>query len=469
MTMESTITDAQLAALAASMRGDVILRSDARYDELRAVFNGMIDRRPLAIARVADEADVLAVLAFVREHELPVTVRSGGHAAPGHGVIDDGIVIDVRDMTGVVVDPEARTARCAAGVDWGVFDRATQEHGLAVTGGRVSTTGVSGFSIGSGSGWLERTWGLAPDHLIGLRLVTADGRVVVADETQNRELLWASRGAGGNFGVITEMTFALRPLGPIVFGGPRFYPMERATEVMRAYRDVMESAPAELGGGLQLIWAPEAPFIPQAAQNKPCVAIFVFWAGDFDDAAEGVAPLDALGAPMADLAGPIPYADMQAMADAAYPAGKRDYFKGGFINHVTDEAIDDMVRHGESIMAPLTNIILLALGDGTDYARYTEEHSPIGPEARSAGWTFQVLSIWSDPADDDLHREWTRDVAKTMSSYSSLVMFPNFVSIDDPSRAAEAFSPAAMERLRAVKREYDPGNVFNRVVVPLGD
>jgi FAD/FMN-containing dehydrogenase len=382
-------------------------------------------------------------------------------------VLDGGIVIDVRDLTSVEVDPVARTVRCGAGLDWGALDRATQEHGLAVTGGRISTTGVSGFSIGSGSGWLERTWGLASDRLIGLRLVTADGRLVNAGPDENPELLWASRGGGGNFGVITEMTFELRPLGPVVFGGPRFYPMERATEVIRAYRDVFRTAPAELGGGLQLVWAPAAPFIAPVAQGKPCVAVFVIWAGEHEDAKRGLAPLDALGQPIADLAGPSTYVELQAMSDPGYPYGMRDYFKGGFIDDLTDEAIDALVELGAGLRAPLSNIILLPLGAVTDYARYTEEHSPFG--TRDAQWTFQVLSLWSDPAEDELHREWTRDVARTMSTYSSLVSFPNFVAVDDRARASESFSPQAMQRLRAVKRRWDPDNVFHRTVVPIRD
>jgi FAD/FMN-containing dehydrogenase len=456
----------ELDALAASLPGRVFLASDgARYDELRAVFNGMIDRRPLAIVRVAGEDDVAAALAFARRHDLPVAVRSGGHSAPGHGVLDDGVVIDVRDLTEVAVDPDTRTVRCGAGMDWGALDRATQEHGLAVTGGRVSTTGVSGFAIGSGSGWLERTWGLATDKLIALRLVTADGRVARATEDENPDLLWASRGGGGNFGVITEMTFALRPIGPTVFGGPRFYPMERASEVIRAYRDVFRTAPAELGGGLQLVWAPPAPFIPEDAQGKPCVAVFVLWAGEDADAEQGIAQLDALGEPMADLAAPSTYVDLQAMSDPAYPYGMRDYFKGGFIDELTDHAIDTLVRLGADLRAPLSNIILLPLGPATDYARYTEEHSPLA--TRDADWTFQVLSLWSDPAQDELHRTWTREVAHAMSSYSSLVSFPNFVAMDDGARASESFSPWAMDRLRAVKRQWDPDNLFRQTVVPL--
>jgi FAD/FMN-containing dehydrogenase len=452
--------------LAAAMTGRLVRREEADFDELRACFNGMIDRRPFAIARVTDEADVIAALAFVREHGLPLAVRSGGHSAPGHGVCDDGLVIDVRELRGVSVDPEARTASCGSGVDWGELDAATQAHGLAVTGGRVSTTGVCGLAIGSGSGWLERLMGLTSDNLIGLRLVTADGRVVNATETENPELLWASRGGGGNFGVITEMTFRLIPVGPVVLGGPRFYPIERAVETMQAYRELNRTAPPELCTGYQLQCAPPAPFIPAEMQGKPAVGVFAFWAGDRKDAEAGLALLDdALGEPVADLTAEIPYVNLQNMADANYPYGKRDYFKGGFIGDLSDDAIEAMVRYGNDLRAPLTNIILLPLGEHTAYADFGDEHSPLG--FRDAQWSFQVLSIWEDPAEDEMHREWTREVAKVMSTYSDMVSFPNFISVDEIAKAKEAFSPGGMERLREVKRAWDPDNVFHRTVVTL--
>ena len=428
----------------------------------------MIDRYPVAIVRIAGAADAASAVAFARAAGLPIAVRAGGHSSPGHGVVDGGLVIDVRDLTDIVVDPVARTVRCGAGVDWGAFDRATQEHGLAVTGGRISTTGVTGLTIGSGSGWLERVQGLTSDHLIGLRLVTADGETVVATEDENAELLWASRGGGGNFGVITELTFRLHPLGPQVLGGARFYPMERAVHVAKAYRDLNATAPAELCTGLTFQVAPPAPFLPAEVHGRSVAAVFVLWAGPLGPEAEaGVALLDALGEPLADIVAPIGYAELQGMTDASYPYGNRDYFKGGFIDELSDEAIEALVGFGAELKAPRSNLILLPMGEHTAYARVTEDVSPLG--YREAQWSFQVLSLWEDAAEDDLHRDWTRLVAETMSSYSSMVAFPNFIAgqEDELSAAEKAFSPSALARLRAVKRAYDPGNVFARNVVSL--
>lgn len=467
MNSQTILTDANLADLAGSVSGRVVTAADADYDGLRACFNGMIDRRPAAIVRIAGEADAAAAIAFALAHDLPVAVRAGGHSAPGHGVCDDGIVIDVRDLKRIEIDPVARTVRCGSGLDWGELDRATQEHGLAVTGGRVSTTGVCGLAIGSGSGWLERTWGLTSDKLIGVRLVTAAGDVVEATPEDNFDLLWASRGAGGNFGVITELTFSLRPIGPEVLGGPRFYPLERAVEVIKAYREVMRVAPPELGGGLTMQCAPPAPFLPESVHGRPVVGVFVFWAGSPQDARQGIAPLDALGEPIGDLVTESTYVDLQAMSDPGYPYGMRDYFKSGFIDELSDEAIEQMVELGSDLRSPLSNFILLPLGKGTAYAEATEDDTPLG--TRATNWTFQVLSLWGDPAEDELHRDWTRNFATVMSSHSELTSFPNFVSIDDTARAGDAFSPAVMKRLRDVKRRWDPDNVFRRNVVALAD
>ncbi len=455
----------RLAGLAEAVTGRVVTAADSDYDDLRACFNGMIDRRPAAIVRIADEADAATAIAFARSHDLPLAVRAGGHSAPGHGVCDDGIVIDVRDLKAIEVDPAARTVRCGSGLDWGELDRATQEHGLAVTGGRVSTTGVCGLAIGSGSGWLERTWGLTSDKLIGVRLVTASGDVVEATPEDNFDLLWASRGAGGNFGVITELTFALRPIGPMLIGGPRFYPLERAVEVIKAYREVMRVAVPELGGGLSMQSAPAAPFLPQSVHGRPVVGVFVFWAGPPAEAREGIAPLDALGEPIGDLVAETSYVDLQSMSDPGYPYGMRDYFKSGFIDDLSDEAIEQMVEMGSDLRSPLSNFILLPLGEGTAYAEATEADTPLG--TRDTNWTFQVLSLWDDPAEDEVHRGWTREFAAMMSSHSELTSFPNFVSIDDTARAGDAFSAPVMERLRAVKHRWDPDNVFHRNVVSL--
>lgn len=435
--------------------GRVVLPGDSDYDATRAVFNSMIDSRPAAIARVRSEADVAAAIRHARDRGLPLAIRAGGHSAPGFGCCDDGIVIDVRELTSTAVDPVAATMRCDSGLTWRQFDAATQAHGLAVTGGRVSSTGVTGLALGSGSGWLERVMGLTPDNLIGGRMVTADGETVEVHE--DPALLWALRGGGGNFGVMTELRFALRPLGPVILGGLRIYGFSRAAEILRSYRDVMAAVPAELCGGLSLITAPAAPFIPEELHGRPVIAVMVLWAGDPARGPAGIAPLAALGKPAVDLVGPIPYCQLQQLTDAATPPGQRDYFKGGFMADMPDEAISTIVALGEDLRAPLTQIVCAPLGT-TPYAGVGEDHSPIGH--RGEAWSFQVLSLWDDPARDEEQKTWTRAASDAMSSYSEMVSYPNFLAADEAGDVSKAYSPAVLTRLRAVKDRYDPGNVF---------
>ena len=444
------------STLRASVTGRVITPADADYDTLRSGFNGMIDKRPLAILRPADDADVVAGIRAARAFDLPLAIRAGGHSAPGFGVCDDGLVIDCRDLRHAVVDTVAQTITCGSGLTWKEFDAITQQHGLAVTGGRVSSTGVTGLTIGSGSGWLERAMGLTSDSLIGARLVTADGGIVDTDD--DPELLWALRGGGGNFGVLTELRFQLRPLGPTVLGGSRFYPIERGREVLAAFRDVMMTAPQELCGGLAFITAPPAPFVPEQYRGKPVVATIVLWAGDPGLAAEGMAVLDALGEPVADTVRPTLYADLQQLMDPGAPAGKRDYFKGGFMSELSDAAIADIVALAESVTEPLTQIICAPLGAHTRYAGVDDSHSAIGH--RGEQWSFQVLSLWSDAADDAQQKAWTKNAAEVMSSYSDMVSYPNFLTADEPVDIESAYAPAVYRRLRAVKDRYDAANVF---------
>ena len=444
------------AKLAATVTGRVVTPPDPDYDEIRAGFNGMIDKRPLAIVRVADDEDVAEAIRAARANDLPLAIRGGGHSAPGFGCCDDGIVIDCRDLKAVSIDSEQRTIACGSGLNWLEFDAATQAHGLAVTGGRVSGTGVSGLTIGSGSGWLERAMGLTSDSLIGLRMVTAEGEVVDSDD--DADLLWAMRGGGGNFGVITEFRFQLHPLGPVVLGGKRMYAIEHGREVLTAFRDVMMSAPKELCGGLAFITAPPAPFVPDEHKGKVVVATIVLWAGDPADAEEGVKALDALGTPIVDHIRPTPYVDIQQIMDPGAPPGKRDYFKGGFMTELSDAAIDDIVGLAETMTEPLTQVICAPLGSHTTYAAVGEDHSAIGH--RDENWSFQVLSLWSHAQDDAQQKAWTIAAAEVMSSYSDMVSYPNFLSAEDMAEVETAYAPSVLKRLRMVKDRYDPHNTF---------
>lgn len=450
------VSDLDVSVLSRAVDGRVISPSDVDYDVVRAGFNGMIDRRPAAIARIASDADAAAAIAFARRHDLPLAIRSGGHSAPGHGCCDDGIVIDCRDLQAAEVDPAAGTVRVGSGLTWKEFDAVTQEHGLAVTGGRVSSTGVTGLTIGSGSGWLERAMGLTSDSLIGARVVTADGMSVDTDE--DPELLWALRGGGGNFGVLTELRFQLRPLGPTVLGGKRFYSIERGVEVLSAFRNVMMGAPKELCGGLAFLTAPPAPWVPEEIRGTAVVAIIVLWAGDPADGPGAMGALDALGEPVVDHVGEIAYTELQQVMDPGAPAGHRDYFKGGFMRTLSDDAVADIVDLGRAMRAPLTQIICAPLGAHTTYAAVEEAYSAIGH--REEEWSFQVLSLWADRAQDVEQKAWTRAAAERMSSYSDMVSYPNFLTADDAADVEAAYSTAVMARLRAVKDRLDPGNVF---------
>jgi FAD/FMN-containing dehydrogenase len=453
MTLAQTL---DLTELTRSLTGRIVTADDPDYDEVRAGFNGMIDKRPLAILRVANDADVAAGIRFARANDLPLAIRAGGHSAPGFGSCDDGIVIDCRDLQHVVIDTASSTIACGSGLNWKQFDAATQEHGLAVTGGRVSSTGVTGLTIGSGSGWLERAMGLTSDSLIGVRMVTAEGEFVDSDDDD--DLLWAMRGGGGNFGVITELRFQLRKLGPTVLGGVRMYALERGREVLTAFRDVMMAAPQELCGGLAFITAPPAPFVPEQFRGKVVAATIVLWAGESADAESGMAALGALGAPIVDQVHPIPYAQLQQTMDPGAPAGKRDYFKGGFMTELSDAAISDIVGLAETITEPLTQIICAPLGHHTQYAAMDEEHSAIGH--RNEEWSFQVLSLWSNAADDVEQKAWTKGAAEVMSSYSDMISYPNFLSADEMAEVETAYAPSVLRRLRLVKDRYDPKNVF---------
>jgi FAD/FMN-containing dehydrogenase len=443
-----TSSRAVAAELADVVSCRVVSPHDTDYDALRSGFNSMIDLRPSAIVRVGSDDDVVAALRFARARELPLAIRAGGHSAPGFFSCDGGIVIDVRRLDEIRVDPASQSVTCGTGLTWQQFDAATQAHGLAVTGGRVSSTGVTGLTIGSGSGWLERAMGLTSDNLIGARMITADGSAVDTDD--DPDLLWALRGGGGNFGVLTGLRFALRPLGPTVWAGVRMYPYERATQVLGAYRDVMSQADPRLCGGFVLMTVhPGVEDAPAALRGEPVVAVVVLWAGDVSEGERGAAPLDALGPPAMDRVGPVSYEDFQKAQDGDSPFGHRDYFKGGFVKSLGEGALDAIVALGRNMQAPYTQILCAPLGRETAYGVAGEE-----------GWSFQVLSLWADADEDQEQKAWTRAAADTLSAYSSLVSYPNFLPSDEIGNIEAAFSPSVLRRLRLVKDRYDPENLF---------
>ncbi len=355
---------------------DQITPDDARYDEARTIFNSMIDKRPAVIAQCATPADVRDALQLARSQGHDVAVRAGGHSVAGVCLNDGGLVIDVRPMKDIQVDADARQVRVGAGVTWGEFDRATQEHGLATTGGRVSTTGVAGLTLGGGSGWTERAWGLSCDNLFSVDLVTADGREVTASEDENPDLFWALHGGGGNFGVATSFVFKLHELGPLVTAGLMLWPGDAAADVARQFRDLAASAPDELGTALVFLTGPPEEFVPAHLQGTTVLGIAGLWVGGVDEGAEAMRPLKDL-APEVDLVGPMPYADFQCMIDD--PPGMRNYWSADYHDSFPDDALDVFVKYGFSKQSPLSQQLLLPWGGAV--ARVGEDATPMTKRA----------------------------------------------------------------------------------------
>ena len=449
------VADAARAFAAAGFKGEIAGRGHPRYDELRAVFNGMVDRRPALIARCTDAQDVSVAVDFARGSGLALSVYGGGHNVTGNAVCDHGVTIDLRPMKGIEVDPLTRSCRAGAGLTWGELDAATQQHGLAVTGGRVSTTGIGGLVLGGGSGWIERRCGYAVDNLSSVETVTADGRILTASESENPELFWATRGGGGNFGVVTSFELRLHELGPTVIGGMLLYPAATAAAVLGNFRDVMAAAPDEVGAGVAMLTAPPEDFVPEAVRGQPVVGVIACYAGPPEHAEEALRPLREFGPPAVDLIGPMPYVALQQLIDDSYPAGARNYWTGDFLAGLPDEAIGVMARFHLSKPSPLTQILLLP-GGGAG-ARVPDGTMAIGE--RQAPFNIHITSLWTDPGDDGANIAWTRELSAAIKPFTTGRVYVNFIGDEGEERMAAAFGPS-YERLRALKRAYDPQNLF---------
>ena len=444
----------------AGFKGGVFKPVDPGYDDARSIFNSMIDKRPAYIAQCADAEDVISALSFAREQGLPVSVRSGGHSVAGNGVVDGGLVVDMRNLNAVSVDPAARTATVAGGATWSHLDRAAEPHGLATTGGRVSTTGVAGLTLGGGSGWFERKFGLACDNLLSVELVTADGRRVTASEDENPELFWALHGGGGNFGVATSLTFRLHPL-PIATLGLLLFSPERGADVMRRYRDFAEQAPDEVGGGVLFLTGPPEEFVPAHLQGRLTMAIGVMYAGAESEASEVAAPLLELS-PDGQMIAEMPYAELQCALDD--PPGYRNYWSAEHLETLPDEAVDLFCARAKDMVVPSPSQHI-AFPWGGAVARNAADW-PLA--SRQARWTVHPFGLWEDPADDERGKAWARATCADMKPYATGGVYLNFVGDEGEDRVRAGFG-GGYDRLAAVKAEWDPDNVFrqNHNVAPL--
>jgi FAD/FMN-containing dehydrogenase len=451
------IDSATLETLAANFSGELIQPQDAGFDAARQIWNGHVQRRPALIARCRGAADVMATVRFCRDNDLPASVRGGGHAVAGHAICDGGVVIDLSAMTGSRVDPLARTIQLHGGCLNAHLDRESQAFGLAATGGIVSHTGIGGLTLGGGLGHLMRKFGLAIDGLRSCDVVTADGDFVVASEQEHPELFWALRGGGGNFGIVTNFTFDLQPLGPTVLAGMVAWPMIKAPEVLRFLRDFMAEAPDELGMMANLRLAPPLPIVPQALHGQPIVALIATYAGPVDQGREVLAPIRQLPTPAFDAVIPRPYVAHQQMFDAAYPHGRHYYWKAHKLGPLTDEIIDVVVDHATQVTSPLSAIPIFCLGGA---AARVPEHSTAFPY-RDAAHDVEIVASWlpEEAGDADRHIDWVRRMYHALEPYSRGV-YVNFTSDDASERVRQAYTGQQWTRLTALKTKYDSTNFF---------
>jgi FAD/FMN-containing dehydrogenase len=452
---EASLDEAAVAEIAATLRGELVRPDDAGFDEHRRIWNGSIDRSPAAIIRCAGVADVIAAVKFARRTGLQIAVRGGGHSFPGHSICDGGVVVDLGPMKGVRVDPERRTARVQAGVQLGELDRETQAFGLVVPSGIVTSTGVAGLTLGGGIGWVMRKFGLSIDNLLSVDVVTADGDFVKASEDENADLFWGIRGGGGNFGIVTEFEFRAHPLGPVVLSGPVFWPMEESPEVLRFYRDWIADAPDELMTIVVHRKAPPLPFIPPDLHGKPVVAVVCCYAGPVEDGESVVRPLKAFGSPVLDACVPKPFVEHQSMFDLSFPKGWWYYMRSCDVGELTDDVIDVNVEHSQQIQSPLTAFPIWQMGGAV--ARVGDDETAFNN--RGAGHTFNITGLTATADGFDAEREWVRDFWSALEPYHTSV-YVNFLMDEGEERVRQAYGAAKYDRLKALKRRYDPDNVF---------
>jgi FAD/FMN-containing dehydrogenase len=452
-----TLEETAVAELTAGLRGQVVGRDDSTYDEHRKIWNGSIDRRPALIARCAGVADVMSAVKFARQHGLPVAVRSGGHSFPGHSVADDVFVIDTSLMKGVRVDPDARTARVQAGVLLGELDKETQAFGLAAPSGIVTHTGVAGLTLGGGIGWIMRKHGLSVDRLRRVDMVTADGELVKTSADENRELFWGVRGAGANFGIATEFEFDLVPVGPTILAGPIFWKMEDSAEVLRFYRDWVAEAPDELMTIVIHRKAPALPFVPEELHGKPVVMVIPCWIGDFDEGEKFIKPMREFGNPVADVCMQKPYLAHQSMFDPSFVPGRWYYFRSFDVPALTDEMIDITAEHSLRIQSPLTSFPIWQMGGAV--SRVGEDETAFG--GRQAAFTYNIGCCTENVQGFDEERDWVRNFWSALEEWHTSV-YVNFLSDaeEGEDRIRAAYGPEKYDRLKALKREWDPDNAF---------
>ena len=454
-TIAPVLGDATVQELRDAIHGRVLRPGDDRYEDASTVWNGAHDgRRPAAIVGCSGAADVIAAVGFARSNDLPIAVRGGGHSIAGFSTCDDGVVIDLSGMRSVRVDAAARRAHVGPGAVWADVDHETQAHALATTGGLVSTTGVAGFTLGGGIGWLMRRYGLACDNLVGADVVTADGRLVHASEDENGDLLWGLRGGGGNFGIVTQFELELHPLDPTVYAGLIFFSAEHDTELLRLFRDWAPAAPDDITAALNLTTAPPLPVVPEEWHGRKVIALIAVSAGSPDAAEQHVRAFREAGEPVADLMAPMPYTAMQQLIDPLWPRGINAYFKATNVAGLDDGVIERLHEQHLSAPGPQCEIHVHQMGGAV--ARVGDGDTAF-PE-RSMPFVLNAVTGWHDPDQADAHTDWARDVIDAAEECSTGRAYVNFLGDSDAARSS--YGTDTYSRLVELKRRYDPTNVF---------
>ena len=438
--------------MTALQAGPYLTPGSAQYDEARSLFNAMIDRQPAVIVPCAGPADVVAAIGHARGRGLEIAVRGGGHSVAGMSSTEGGLVIDLRALSSVEVDVAARTVRVGGGATMSDLDRALEPHGLVAVGGRVSTTGVGGFALGGGTGWLDRRFGLACDNLLSVDLVTADGELVTASEAQNAELFWALHGGGGNFGVATSLTFRTHEL-PSITACLLLWEPAAGEEVLRTYRDLIESGPDDAGGGAIYLTGPPEDFVPDHLVGNLALLVLVTYCGTEADARSFISPLLALS-PASEVVLELPYAELQCMLDD--PPGLRNYWSAEHLGSLPDEAVSAFADASAGMLVPSASQHVLFAAGGV--AGRTSPDHPI--PWRAAPWVVHPFAMWSDPEDDERAIGWTRAVRAAVRPWSTGAVYLNFIGNEGSDRVRAGFGAHNWDRLVAVKREFDPENVF---------
>lgn len=462
---EIELTQELLGALKTRLRGPMFVPGDAGYEDSRTVWNSMIDRRPAAVVRCLGSTDVIACVQFARENDLLLCIKGGGHNIAGLATADGALMLDMSLMRGVWVDVERKVARAQAGCLLGDVDRETQVHGLAAVLGFVSLTGITGLTLGGGFGYLTRRWGWTSDTVVGMDVVTADGRLVRASSDKNAELFWGLRGGGGNFGVVTGIDYELYPVGPEIVGGLVAWSASEAPRVLDLYRKLAEEAPPELTLVAVMRPAPPAPWLPKDVHGKPIVALLACHSGTPDDGEKAVAPIKGFGNPLGDVLVRRPYVQIQSLLDATQPKGRRYYWKSEYLARIEPALCERAIEHAARIRSPHSAVILFQIHGALNQLK--EEHSPAGN--RDARYVLNIAGSWEQPQEDGANIAWAREAWNDLKRFSTGGNYINFLTEDEGPERIEAALRTSLRRLAEVKAKWDPKNMFrtNRNIKPV--